>query len=214
MNEGYLFIIVSWIAVILITTHWLDPILGEQESLVPARRRAVMVVLLLLIFQGMYIPLTERVFINVGAILLLGVIFLYHFWKHPTEYSIQIISVILFLGVFYAVAYEIFFLDPILMVISPEYMLPAMLTLFVIFSVYELRLQLLVIVGGYLLGECMHKLFIFKQVQQVYIGDALFRDQLMMAVVMLFISNMAMSLFFKMYAYAKRLFTSLDKQEG
>lgn len=207
MNAGYLFIIFSWLLVLLIATDWLDPVFHKYTRNPQAKRIAVVLILLILIFQGIYVEVVDNIYLNAGAYLLLGSFIFFFSWKSAQHNSVQTISTILFLGIFYAVVFELFFLDPILMVVSPDYLLPCLLMLFTMITIYQLPLQLLVITGGFLLGETLHKLFMFKHLQAIYLGDALFRDQLAIGYILVMLTNglllFCKSMYVKVHAHVK-----------
>jgi hypothetical protein len=214
MNDGYFFMIICWILLILIWTHWLDPFWQMKRNKVKTRQLVLLFLLLIISMQAFYIPLYSKISVNVGSVLVLGGLALYFLWRDESDYRWQFLSVILFLGIFYGVAYEVFVLDPILMVISPFYMLPAFLALFLLLSTTNLKLQCLMMVGGFVLGELIHKLFMLQHVERVFIGDAGFRDQLALGLIMVTSLNLLSRLCYRIFKQAVRLFTSQGEQEG
>lgn len=217
MNAGYLFIILSWLAVLLIATDWFDPLFAKYTRNSQSKRIAVILLLLILILQGMYVEVFNTIYLNIGAYILLSFLVFFYSRKFAQEYSLQMLSTITFLGIFYAVAYELFFLDPILMVVSPDYLLPCLLMLFTMITVYQLPIQLIVITGGFLLGETLHKLFMFKHLQTIYIGDALFRDQLAIGFFLVILTNglllLCTALYSKFYDHVKSMLGTRKRLE-
>lgn len=214
MNDGYFFMIICWILTILIWTQWLDPLWHKEQDVAKARRLVLLFLLLIISLQAIYVPFNSRISVNIGSVLLLGGLTIYFLWKDDSDYRWQFMSVILFLGVFYGVAYEVFVLDPILMVVSPFYMVPAFLALFLMLSTTFLKLQCLMMIGGFLLGEFIHKLFMLQHVERVFIGDAGFRDQLALGLIMVTSSTLLLRLCFRMFKQAVRILTSQGEQEG
>lgn len=204
MNEGYIFIISAWLTVVLLMTHWLDYYLSREENIRQSRRKITFIILVLLSLQGLYIPVGANILVNVGSCLFLTLLILIYYWKYASEFNLQFGSIVIFLGIFNAVAYELFYLDPILMILPPQFFLPILFTTFVVITLYHLPIQLLAIIGGSLLGEILHKLFIYKHVQPVYIGDALFRDQLAVAIMLVFCTNLLVHLTTKLYMGMKQ----------
>lgn len=214
MNDGYFFMIICWILVILVWTQWLDSLWKKAQDITTVRRMVLMFLLLIITFQALYIPFTSNISVNIGSVLLLGGLTLYFLWRDENVYRWQFLSVILFLGVFYGVAYEVFVLDPILMVVTPFYMLPAFLTLFLLLSTTVIKLQYLMMIGGFLLGEFIHKLFMLQHVERVFIGDAGFRDQLALGLIMVTTSTLIFRFCYRMFKQAVRLLSSHGEQEG
>lgn len=213
MNDGYFFMIICWILVILVWTQWLDILWNKAQDIAKVRRIVLIFLLLIISLQAIYIPFTANISVNMGSVLLGGLAF-YFLWRDETEYRFQFLSVILFLGIFYGVAYEVFVLDPILMVVSPFYMLPAFLTLFLLLSTTVIKLQYLIMIGGFLLGEFVHKLFMLQHVERVFIGDAGYRDQLVLGLIMVTTLNLVFRICYRMFKQAVRFLTSHGEQEG
>jgi hypothetical protein len=214
LNDGYFFLIICWILALLVATQWLDFLWKEANDPVKRRRRVFMFLLMIITLQGMYLPVSARISINLGAVILIGCIFLYFFWQDQSGFRLQMTSVVLFLGVFYAVAYEVFMLDPILMVIPSIYMMPSFMALFILLTTQNLKLQWMMIVGGFILGESIHKFFTLKHLDTVFVGDAAFRDQLVMGLLIITALTLIFRLFYKAYQQAIRIFSSQRKQEG
>jgi hypothetical protein len=214
MNHGYFFIIMCWLLLILILTQWLDPFLKGFNPSAKIKRNVVLFLLALVILQGINVPISPQISVNLGSIGLLGSIFLYFFWQDQTGLRLHMLCVILFLGVFYAVLYELFLIDPILMVISPFYLLPAFLVLFLLFTTRDLKLQIIMLLGGLLLGELMHKVFLLKHVPHVWLGDAEFRDQMMLGFILATFISVQLKVIQRIYQQAIRYLTTFRKQEG
>jgi asparagine N-glycosylation enzyme membrane subunit Stt3 len=214
MNNGYFFLIVCWIVTILVISQWLDFLWRETKDVVQTRRYVLLFLAILLLFQGIYIPLSSKLNVNLGSIFVVGIVFLYYLWRGQSEQRLQMISVIIFLGVFYAVAYEVFFLDPILMIIPPLYLLPSFFVLFLLLTTIDLRQQWIMLVGGFIVGECFHKWFLYKYVDQVYLGDAEFRDQFMMGFVLITVTTLSWNMIHKLSQQAIRILSTIRKQEG
>lgn len=217
MNNGFIFLIVCWLLFMLTLTQWLDFLWKGSKDL-PSQRKKMMVLLLLLIsLQGFYIPLFPNASLNAGVNLVLLGLFLYHYWKDQAVYRLQVLAVVLFLAIFYAVAYELFVLDPILMVVSPLWMLPAFLSLFIAFTTKDLALQWLMMTGGLVVGEMIHKAFLLSRVHYVYIGDAAFRDQFVIGLLFMTALHFLISLCIKGAQFMLRTFRLKQpdgKQEG
>ena len=214
MNPGYFFIIMCWILIILILTEWLDFLWPDAVDQEKARRKAVIFLIMLVILQGFSIPIHSRINLNLGSIVLITVVGLYNFIKDQSGLRLQMLSVILFLGIFYGVAYEMLIMDPILMVLSPLYILPAFLVIFLLLTTNQIELQWLMLAAGFILGEIVHKIFLYKHVEQIFIGDALFRDHLMMGFLMLTVATYVLSYMKKLILYSIRVLASYRKQEG
>ncbi|WP_343834654.1 hypothetical protein, partial [Bacillus horti] len=142
---------------------------------------------LLLASQPFYLSVTPKLSIHIGMYVIAGGMFLYYFYKDPLAFRLQIVAVILFLAVFYAVAYEMFLLDPILMLVPPVLLIPAFMSVFVVLTTTNIKHQWLMLTGGFLLGELGHKTFLLRYVDYVHLGDAIFRDQYIVA---LFLTTM------------------------
>lgn len=217
MNNGYLFLIICWMLIMLTLTQWLDFLwMRAGHTLEQQRKKALVLILLVISLQGFYIPLSPYAAINV-AIILVGGFFVYFLWKDQAGYRLQILAVILFLAFFYAVAYELFVLDPIIMIIPPLWLLPAFLSIFVAFTTKELGAQWLMITGGLIFGEAMHKAFLLSRVHFVYVWDAAFRDQFIVSLVLMTLLHYLIILGHKMGQFMLRPFRIKQpdgKQEG
>lgn len=214
MNDGYLFLIVSWVIALLVVTHWLDYLWKEAKEPAKIRRRVFVLILMIITFQGIYLPISAIISLNIGAIILIGSIFLYFYWRDPSGFRLQMTSVVLFLGIFYAVAYEVFTLDPILMVLPAVYMLPSFMALFILLTTHDLKLQWMMMTGGFISGEVIHKMFTLKHVEMIFVGDAAFRDQLVMGLMIVTACALIIRLLYKAYRQAIRIISSQRKQEG
>lgn len=134
---------------------------------------------MLLIGQTIYIPVSDHFYLNISTALLM-VIPVYYFSKNSrSSFHIQMASVILFLGVFYAFSYQLFTLDPILMILPSHYLLACAFTLFINLTNQSLLQQMIMMLAGFSLGEWVHKCVVVLHMQPVYVGDGFFRDQLM-----------------------------------
>jgi hypothetical protein len=214
LNDGYLFLITSWVIALLVVTHWLDSFWKEAKDLAKIRRRVFVLILMIITLQGIYLPISARISLNLGAIILMGSIFLYFYWRDTSGFRLQMTSVVLFLGIFYAVAYEVFTLDPILMVLPIMYMLPAFMALFILLTTHNLKLQWMMMLGGFISGEVIHKMFTLKHVEMIFVGDAAFRDQLVMGLLIVTLCALFIRVIYKTYQQAIRIIFSQRKQEG
>lgn len=213
MNSGYIFFIGLWIIIILLYTHWLDFLWRDKVE--GKRRLTILFFLLVAIFQGVYLPITPQVALNATMFIILTLGFVYYYWRYSGGYKLQILAVILFLGLFYAVAYEVFLIDPILMILSPSLLLPLFFTLFLVLTTLNLPHQWIMLFGGGLLGELIHKVFLLERVDFVYIGDAAFRDQLIIAFLMLTATNIVIQVVLKLVRLLlKNRKMSPGRQEG
>jgi hypothetical protein len=207
MNDGYLFLIGCWLLLILIFTQWFD-FLWEKDRVQRSRRWALFALLLLIAGQGIYIPVSDQVSLNLSMYGVMAFLFLIFFWK--SDYRPQTLSVVLFIAVFYAVAFEVFYLDPILMILSPTFLLPAFFALFLLLTTSALKHQWLMLTGGTLIGEGLHKFFLLEHVTHVYLGDAAFRDLLLIG----FIFTTGLQLLVHMTWRAFRTVVRLRQSEG
>lgn len=214
MNHGYFFLIMCWMILILVHFQWMDFLWKNKDKVQLTRRWVVLIIILLIITQGVYLPLSADISINIGVILFTGSLVAYFLWRDSTGLRLQMLSVILFLGIFYAVSYEVFFIDPILMIVNPFYLLPAFFVLFLMLTTGDLKLQWLMIAGGFILGETIHKFFIYKYVTQIYIGDAEFRDQMMMGIVMMSTVSLGFKALMKLSADTLKRVFFFRRQEG
>lgn len=182
MNDGYLFLIGCWILMILISTHWLDFMwskINEKEcAKVQSKRRLLLfIVMLLMVGQGLYVSIAENILINV-SVLLLTMVFFYLIIQHNSEYQLQMVAVIIFLTVLYSVSHQLFMIDPIVMIFSPQVMLAVSFTFFLLLATPCWKQQSIMMLGGFIFGEVMHKYYIYKYALGIYIGHEAFRDQL------------------------------------
>jgi hypothetical protein len=214
LNDGYHFLITSWVIALLVVTHWLDYFWKEAKDSAKIRRNVFVLILMIITFQGIYLPISARISLNIGAIILMGSIFLYFYWRDQSGFRLQMTSVVLFLGIFYAVAYEVFTLDPILMVLPAVYLLPSFMALFILLTTHDLKLQWMMMIGGFISGEVIHKMFTLKHVELIFIGDAAFRDQLVMGLLIVTACALIIRVLYKMYQQVIRIITSQRKQEG
>jgi|GEM_PF-3671602 len=214
MNHGYFFLIACWILLILVYFHWLDFMWKDKQSPSLWRRWCGIGISVLIISQVLYLPISPSISVNVGSALLLSGLVLYQLWVMDSSVRLQMLSVILFLGIFIAVSYEIFYLDPILMVAEPFYLLPSFLVLFLLLTTGSLKQQWLMMLGGFILGEILHKCFMLPYVSKVYIGDAEFRDMLMMGLIMMTISTFTLKGLTKAYKESLKRLIFFKKQEG
>ncbi len=214
MNDGYLFIIIGWMVFILMVTHWLDFIWEDERALGGQRRRACLFLLLVMIGQAFYVPLSSEMMINIGSMVCIPLLFLYRIWTDPSPFRLQMIAVVIFLGVFYALSYELFAMDPILMIISPIYLVPLAFTLFLTLTTQSVQQQWLMMTGGFVLGEWLHKSLQSAYADVIYIGDALFRDQLAIGFVFVTASAYTTAYILKLSRYMLKLLRPQSKQEG
>jgi hypothetical protein len=214
LNDGYLFLITSWVFALLVVTHWLDFFWKEAKDLAKIRRRVFVLILMIITLQGIYLPISARISLNIGAIILMGSIFLYFYWRDSSGFRLQMTSVVVFLGIFYAVAYEVFTLDPILMILPVLYMLPAFMAIFILLTSHDLKLQWMMMIGGFISGEVIHKMFTLKHVEMIFVGDAAFRDQLVVGLLILTACALIIRVIYKVYQQAIRIIFSQRKQEG
>lgn len=211
MNDGYLFLIGCWLTLILVMTHWFD-FLWFKDQVEYGRRKALIFLLLLIACQGIYVPLTDQLSLNVSMYGVLALFFLVFFWKN--DYRLQILSVVLFLAVFYAVAYEVLYLDPILMIVSPTFLLPAFFAFFLLLTTPDLKHQWLMLAGGALIGEGLHKFMLMKHITHVYIGDATFRDFLLVSFVFVTGLQLLVQLIWRALRSVMRLRSPESNREG
>jgi hypothetical protein len=187
MNQGYLFLIIMWLLVILVFTHWADFLWKDHHNVKRVRRHMLLLLLSVIMLKSVYIPISimdRQLLFNLGSLLIPGLVALYLMLRDKAGFRLQMVTVVTFLGLFYGVIYELLFMDPILMIIPLLYMIPAFIVLFIVLSTNQLHLQLYMLFAGFALGEVVHKLFLLKHHQSLYFGDALYRDKLMMGLVM------------------------------
>jgi hypothetical protein len=150
MNDGYLFIIVCWIVILLIWSEWLDSMwrfyCGEHKAV--KRKRALICVVLIAAGSFWHLPVTDEVQVNVGAFFVPFLLFVYHMWRKRDRYRLQMLCVVSFLAVLFAFAYKMFVLDPILMIIPAKYMVPILFALVITFTTHSLYRQHVMMLGA------------------------------------------------------------------
>lgn len=213
MNEGYIFLISCWLILILVSTQWLDGIWTKKHSPQKIRRWVLFFLFSIIITQSIYLPLTTSIAVNIGSVLLVTIVYGYYLIKDDSGFKLQMLAVILFLAIFYAVTYEMFYIDPILMIIPPVLMLPTFFSLFILLTTTSIKHQWFMMIGGLVLGETLHKIFMLKHVDMVLIGDAPYRNQLMVGLLSVTGATLVIRYVIKGFQFAIRLIVT-RKQEG
>ncbi|WP_202080028.1 hypothetical protein [Caldalkalibacillus salinus] len=197
MNEGVLFFIAMWLLFILASTQWLDGIWKDNHT--RNRRLTIMMLLLMIMGQGLYLPITDTYHINMGVYIGGSLLLFYAFWARGANYRLQILCVMIFLGIFYAMSYKLFFIDPVLMIWSPLYLLPIFMTLFVALATSDIAYQWLMMGGGMLCGELLHQYLLQDYVPVVYAGDAYFRDMFIVAFSLVTAFHLVLRVSYRLY---------------
>ncbi|GGK18885.1 hypothetical protein GCM10010965_09840 [Caldalkalibacillus thermarum] len=214
MNDGYIFMIGIWILFILAVTRWLDFFWAHHPHKALIRKGVIIVLAMKLLTQEWYLPLGSQYAINVSSIFIPALICGFFLWRDRSGFLRQMMAVILFLGVFYAVSHQLFLWDPVLMVMPTMYMFPVFFTLFLLLATLHLPQQWLMMTSGMILGEIVHKWFLLRYVDYVVVGDAAFRDQLVIGLCLVTAVTLTARLGIKVYQYLYHKFHSQWKEEG
>ncbi|MDQ0337760.1 hypothetical protein J2S00_000530 [Caldalkalibacillus uzonensis] len=215
MNDGYFYMIVIWILLILAATRWLDFLWAAHPWKSVIHKGVIILLVAQLVTQGWYVslPSASQYAMNVN-ILMTALICGYRLWRDKSGFMMQMVAVILFLGVLYAVSHQLFLWDPVLMVLPPFYLFPVFFSLLLLLTTLHLPHLWLMMASGMILGELLHKLFLLQYVDYAQVGDAAFRDQLAMGLCL--VTGVAFSVRYgiKGYRYLHKLILSQWKEEG
>lgn len=211
MTEGLIYTLGLVSLIILTATHWFDPFLVHKGS--PRRYRLVLIIFfsLLLVTQGLYLPVIPGYAVNLSGIIIPVIVCLVRLWRFPPGQMWQMGAVILFLALFYAVSYQVLLMDPILMIISPRYLFPIVFTLMILLVTKEWPSIWFLMASGMIGGELLHQGFLLEHAVLVQVGDGAFRDQLLLGLVMVSVSSISLSFLVKAGQVIKKVFADKEK---
>lgn len=184
MNEGYIFFVGLWLIMILFMTGWLDFLWGGSLT---KRHRTFIFLFLLVLFVTQNWAVTVgpdiQVYVSTGLFMLSYLV--YFLYVDTSPYPIQAVCVALFLGILYAFAYQMFSTDPIMMILSPVYLVPIVFVILLLMTTHPLHYQWWMLAAGLWFGDVFHQFLLSRYVGEMIIASGHARDQLMIGITLL-----------------------------